>query len=298
VAGRRWFVAFAVSRKLSVVRACELLKVSRRRLGYVSVRNDAALVAQLKALALSHPRYGCRLLCATLRRSGVKVNLKRVRRLCREHGLLLKQKRRRKRLGIGAGIPCSAERPDHVWAYDFVEDRTETGRKLRILTILDEFTRECVGLEVEHRMNARFVADTLLRVFKERNVPQFIRSDNGSEFISRDLMVMLKRSGVTARHIDPGSPWQNGFNERLNGTLRNECLNLESFHNRDHARALIKLWGRGYNRERPHSSLGYQSPSEFAAAWREKHKGRCAAEDLGSAQTRDLTHGHPPVMGE
>jgi len=296
VSGRRSFVAFATNRKLSASRACGLVKVSRRRLGYASRKDDADLVARLKSLAVSHPRYGCRLLCATLRRSGVKVNLKRVRRLCRKHGLLLKRKRRRKRRGIGVGMPCRAERPDQVWAYDFVEDRTGTGRKLRILTIQDEFTRECVGLEVEYRMNARFVAGTLLRLFAERGAPQFVRSDNGSEFVARDLMVTLKRSGVTARHIDPGSPWQNGFNERLNGTLRDECLNLETFHNRDHARALVKLWGRGYNQDRPHSSLGYQTPSSFAAAWREKEQGRFAAEMLGSAQARDLSHEHPPVM--
>ncbi len=176
-----------------------------------------------------------------LRRAGERVNLKRVRRLCRKHGLLLKQKRRRKRRGIGCGIPCRAEYPNQVWAYDFVEDRTETGRKLRILTIEDEFARECVGVEVEHRMNAKFVAMTLLKLFKDRGVPRHIRSDNGPEFIARFLMRVLAIHGVEARHIEPGSPWQNGFNERFNGTLREECLKLETFHNRDHARVIVKL---------------------------------------------------------
>jgi transposase InsO family protein len=216
----------------------------------------------------------------------------------RKHGLLLKHKRRRKRRGIGSGIPCKAEFPNHVWAYDFLEDRTETGRKLRILTIEDEFTRESVSMEVEYRMNAKFVAATLLKVFEERGSPVFIRSDNGSEFIARDLMVMLKVSGVTARHIDPGSPWQNGFNERLNGSVRDECLNLETFHNRDHARALVKVYARHYNDRRPHSSLGYQTPVEFAARWEEEKGSGCAAVDLGSAQTRDLSHVHPLVVRE
>jgi putative transposase len=227
-------------------------------------------VAELKGLASAHPRYGCRRLCAVLRRrQGRAVNLKRVRRLCREHGLLLKQKRRRKRRGIGAGVPCRAEHPGHVWAYDFVEDRTEAGRKLRVLTVADEFTRECVAVEVEYRMNARYVADTLLRLFAERGAPpKFVRSDNGPEFVAEHLMRVLAGSGVEARHIEPGSPWQNGLNERFNGTLRDECLNLETFHNRDHARAMIKLFAKGYNERRPHSSLGYLTPKEFAEKWR------------------------------
>lgn len=192
VSGRRAFVAFAARRERSASRACELVKVSRRRLGYVSRKKDEELTMKLKELAAAHPRYGCRRLREMLRRDGRGVNPKRVRRLCREHGLLLKQRRRRKRRGVGIGVPCLAEHPNHVWAYDFVEDRTETGRKLRVLTVADEFTRECVT--------------------------------------------------------------------------------LETFHNRDHARAPIRLFGRRYNETRPHSSLGYQTPLEFAAAWRTKHE--------------------------
>jgi putative transposase len=248
------------------------VKVSRRRLGYVSRRGGGELAAELKGLAAAHPRYGCRRLCVMLRRQGRVVNLKRVRRLCREHGLLLKQRRRRKRRGIGCGVPCRAEFPDHVWAYDFVEDRTESGRKLRVLTVEDEFTRECVAVEVEYRMNARYVADTLLRLFAARGVPKFVRSDNGPEFVAKHLMRALAGRGVEARHIDPGSPWQNGRNERFNGSLRDECLNLETFHNRDHARALIKLYGRAYDERRPHSALGYLTPREFAERWRASHQ--------------------------
>jgi putative transposase len=271
VAGRRAFVAFARAREVSAVRACALVRVSRRRLSYASRKDDGALAAELRDLAAAHPRFGCRRLCAVLRRAGRVVNLKRVRRLCREHGLLLRQKRRRKRRGIGTGVPCKAEHPGHVWAYDFVEDRTEAGRKLRVLTVADEFTRECVAVEVEYRMNARSVAATLARLFAERGPPAFVRSDNGPEFIAKHLMRALAASGVAARHIDPGSPWQNGRNERFNGTLRDECLNLETFHNRDHARALIKLFARGYNERRPHSSLGCLTPKEFAERWAARH---------------------------
>lgn len=284
VAERRELVACFARRSVSCARACELLGICRRRLGYEPRNKDQELLERLMELAKEHPRYGVRRLHALLRREGRRVNLKRVRRLCRRHGLLLKTKRRRKRLGIGAGLPCRAEYPNHVWSYDFVEDRTESGRKLRILTVVDEFTRRCVTVEVEYRMNAQFLARTLLRLFAEQGVPAFLRSDNGPEFIARFLMRFLAIHGVTARHIDPGSPWQNGIDERFNGTLRDECLNLETFHNRDHARAIIRLFGRDYNQHRPHSALGYQTPEEFAA--------RCATAPpiggLGSAQTRDL----------
>ncbi len=247
--------------------ACELVGVSRRRLGYQPSRRDEELVQQLKTLAQAYPRYGCRHLQAMLRQQGRCVNLKRVRRLCRLHGLLLRQKRRRKRQGIGMGMPCRSAYPNHVWAYDFMEDRTDSGRKLRILTVIDEFTRQCMGIEVEHRMNAKFVARTLLKLFAERGMPKFIRSDTGSEFIAQFLMRVLSIHGVAAWHIDPGSPWQNGINERFNGTLRNECLNLETFCGLDQARALVRLYARQYNEDRPHSALDYRTPSEFEKQW-------------------------------
>lgn len=156
-----------------------------------------------------------------------------------------------------------------------MEDRTHGGRnggrKLRILTIIDEFTRRCIEVELEHRMNAKFVARTLLRLFRAWGTPKFIRSDNSSEFIARSLMGVLKAQGVEARHIDPGSPWHNGIDERFNGTLRRELLDRETFHNRDHARALVKLYGRSYTNERRHSSLGYLTPLAFDVRWRREN---------------------------
>lgn len=270
---RRGLVTLAVRRGLSVSRACGLAGVSRRRLRYASRSREDGVADRLAGLAKDNPRYGCRRLWALLRRDGRVVNLKRVRRLCRVQGLLLRPRRRRKRRGIGIGVPGRAERPGEVWAYDFVEDRTADGRKLRVLTVQDEFTRECVGVEVERRMNAKFVARTLLRLFGERGTPSFVRSDNGPEFIAKFLMRVLAIHGTGVRHIDPGSPWQNGHPERFNGSLRDECLNMETFHNRDHARALVKLFGRHYNERRPHSSLGYRTPSEFAAAWKAESAG-------------------------
>jgi putative transposase len=305
VADRRAFVKFAVTRKMSGSGACALVKVSRRRLAYVSRRNDEPMVNRLKELAASHPRYGSRRLWALLRRDGEKVNLKRVRRLCRKHGLTLRCKRRRKRRGIGIGMPCKAEHAHHTWAWDFMEDRTERGRKLRILTVEDEFTRVCLAIEVEHRMNARFVADTLMGLIAEHGAPKFIRSDNGPEFIAKYLMRKLTIHGVEARHIDPGSPWQNGINERFNGTLRDECLNMETFCNRDHARMICKVYGRDYNTLRPHSSLGYLTPKEFAESWSKMaagavDRGKSSREDSGALppNPRDLAHCPPPAVPE
>jgi putative transposase len=300
VSERRKLVPCFEKRDIPTRRACELIGISRRRLKYASKKNDADLVDRLKTLARAHPRFGVRQLWRQVRRRGVIVNLKRVRRLCRRHGLLLKQRRRRKRLGIGAGLPCRAEHPNHVWSYDFVEDRTETGRKLRILTIVDEFTRRCVELEVEYRMNAKFVARALLKQFQVHGVPRFIRSDNGPEFIARFLMNVLKLHGVEARHIDPGSPWQNGIDERFNGTLRDECLNMETFHGRDHARAVIRLWGRFYNADRPHSSLGsHITPQEFYEQCKREHASECTHKD-GSAGGggAGLSHGAPPACAK
>jgi putative transposase len=273
VAGRRAFVKFAAERKMSTRAACKLVKVSRRRLSYVSGKDDAPLAGVLKALAAAHPGYGSRRLWALLRREGRKVNLKRVRRLCRKHGLTLPARRRRKRRGIGIGQPCQAEHPHHTWAWDFMEDRTEGGRKLRILTVEDEFTRMCLTIEVEYRMNSRFVADTLMGLIAGHGAPRFIRSDNGPEFIAKYLMRLFAVHGIEARHIDPGSPWQNGRNERFNGSVRGECLNMETFASRDHARMICKVYGRQYNTERPHSSLGYLTPAEFADRYAAGHSG-------------------------
>jgi putative transposase len=305
VPGRREFVKFAQTRKLSRRRACELVKVSRRRLGYLSRRNDEKLVTHLKELALKHPSYGSRMLWGMLRQEGTKVNLKRVRRLCRKHGLTLRSKRRRKRRGIGIGVPAKAEYPNHVWAWDFMEDRTEKGRKLRILTVEDEFTRMCLTIEVEHRMSAKYVADVLMGLIAQHGIPRFIRSDNGPEFIAKHLMRVFAIHGIEARHIEPGSPWQNGLNERFNGTVRAECLNFETFDSRDHARMICKVYGRQYNSERPHSSLGYRTPKEFAQTWKRDQAAKKALSGAASSDSgalppnpRDLAHCAPPAAGE
>lgn len=264
VAGRRTFVEFAQTRRMSAAGACALVKVSRRRLGYVSRKKDDELAARLKELAMKHPRYGGRRLWALLRREGRAVNLKRVRRLCRKHGLVLRAKRRRKRRGIGIGVPCKAEHPHQVWAWDFMEDRTESGRKLRILTVEDEFTRLCLTIEVEHRMSARFVADVLMGLIAQHGAPKFIRSDNGPEFIADAIGDWLKAGAVGTIYITPGSPWENAYIESFHDKLRDECLNRELFGSLREAQVILEQWRLEYNDERPHSSLGYQTPAEYA----------------------------------
>ena len=228
------------------------------------------MIDMLKELARQYPRFGYRrlhqMLLRQVRARGQepRINVKRVHRLCVLAGLKLPVRKRRKRRGLGVQFPVGAEYPNHVWAYDFVFDWCETGRQLKFLTVVDEFTRECLEIEVDHRMGARQVGAVLERVMRRRGVPAFVRSDNGPEFIAHALQRMLAVKGVACRHIDPGSPWQNGKNERFNGTFRDECTNMETFHHRDHARAISQLFRRHYNTERPHSSLGYLTPAEFA----------------------------------
>jgi len=224
------------------------------------------MAEKLKELARRYPRFGYRRLHQMLLREAPagRVNVKRVRRLCVLAGLKLPTRRRRKRGGKGIKPPVVAEYRNHVWAYDFVFDWCENGRQLKFLTVEDEFTRESLAIEVDYRMGASRVCSVLLWLMEQRGVPGYVRSDNGPEFVAKALSRMLAVKGVACRHIDPGSPWQNGRNERFNGIFRDECLNMETFHHRDHARAVSRLFWRYYNQERPHSSLGWRTPVEFS----------------------------------
>ena len=255
--------------KISQRRACDLVGISRRRLSYRSKGEDMEWVQQLRDLAQRYPRYGYRMLHQMVKRQWIrqgrqeKLNVKRIRRLCRKYGLTLPRRKTRKRRGQGLRSPCRAEYPNHVWAYDFMYDSLANGRQLKILTVEDEYTRQALGLEVGHRMNAKVVSRTLLALFRQYGTPQYVRSDNGPEFIVQALMRELQEAGVSCRHIAPGSPWQNGKNERFNGTLRRECLDLERFGNLAHAQVIIRQYRQEYNHRRPHSSLGYHTPDEI-----------------------------------
>ncbi len=225
------------------------------------------MIEKLQELARRYPRFGYRKLHRMLLRQqpeALPINVKRVRRLCTLAGLNLPRKRRRKRRGQGVQTPVIAEFPNHVWAYDFVFDWCENGRQLKFLTLVDQYTRQCLEIEVDHRMGTKQVWQVLERVMARRGAPAFVRCDNGPEFVAKYLTRMLALRGITCPHIAPGSPRQNGKNERFNGIFRDQCTNMETFHHRDHARAFSRLFRRYDNTEQPHASLGYLTPAKFA----------------------------------
>ena len=268
---RREEARFAMQHGVPSRRACALLKVARSTLHYASrmAGRDRALRAQLRGLARQHPRYGYRRVCALLRGSGTLVNAKRVYRLWRAEGLCLPKRRSRRRIRPSGERAVPAGRPNHVWAYDFVHDSCANGQKLKILTVVDEWTRECLAVEVAGRMTAAGVIQVVQRLIQQHGAPSFIRSDNGPEFVAKAIKTWLVRSGIQTTYSEPGKPWQNGTNESFNGKLRDECLNLEWFRHRLEARVVIEQWRRQYNEQRPHSSLRYQTPTQARAGYYE-----------------------------
>jgi putative transposase len=266
VADRRDAVAFLRLKGVSERRACRLMRLGRSSLRYrPRGGRDEALRLQLREIARRHPRYGYRRAWAVLRREGWSVNLKRVHRVWKDLGLAVprRHRRRRRRGGDHDPVPVRAERPGHVWTYDFLKDHCENGQALRILTVVDEFTRECLAIEVGGSFGARRVRAVLERLFAEHNPPEWLRSDNGPEFIALALKAWLAERGSRPRYIDPGCPWQNAYGESFNGKLRDECLNLELFASRGEAAVVLEAWRLDYNMQRPHSSLGYRTPREF-----------------------------------
>ena len=238
-------------------------------------------------LAGQYGRYGYRRITAMLRREGWRVNHKRVERLWRREGLKVpakQPKRRRLWLNDGSCVRLRPQHRDHVWSYDFVYARTHDGRPLRMLTLIDEFTRECLAIDVERRLTSEQVLERLSDLFVRRGVPQYIRSDNGPEFTALKVREWLERVDVQTLFIEPGSPWENGYIESFNGKLRDELLNGEIFETLLEAKVLIERWRVEYNTIRPHSSLGYSPP---APETRQPHKATsatlqrpCAAEQL------------------
>jgi len=250
-------------------RACRLLSQCRSTQRYqVSVADDEdRLVSRVVELACEYGRYGYRRVTVLLQREGWRVNHKRVERIWRQEGLRVPKKQpRRGRLWLtdGSCLRLRPEYPNHVWSYDFVYDRTHDGRPLRLLTILDEHTRECLAIAVDRRMDSRKVLSLLGKLFVRHGVPAYIRSDNGPEFTARSVRTWLSRLEVGTLFIEPGSPWENGYIESFNGKLRDELLNREIFYTLKEARVLIEQWRREYNHFRPHSSLGYRPPAPEA----------------------------------
>jgi putative transposase len=230
--------------------------------------DEAALTEDIIALARQYGRYGYRRVTALLRDAGWHVNRKRVERIWRREGLKVPQKQpKRGRLWLNDGscIRLRPEYPGHVWSYDFVEGRTHDGRKFRILSIIDEASRECLALPVARRLRSEDVLAALAELFVTRGPPAHIRSDNGPEFIANAVQQWLAKIGVKTLYITPGSPWENGYCESFNGSMRDELLNGEIFYTLAEAQILIEAWRRHYNTVRPHSSLGYRPPAPEAA---------------------------------
>lgn len=256
-----------VQRGLSPSRACRLVQLPRATFQY-QPRPDrnAELLAEVRALAAKHPRYGYRRIQALLRRKQ-RVNKKRIHRLWQRARLQVRQRPRKRRRPVGNGRPVKATYPGHVGTDDVLEDRGQTGPVLRILTVMDEFTREGLAIEVATSIPATRVITILERLVAAHGAPAYIRSDNGPEFVALALRGWLASQQVTTLYIDPGCPWQNGYGASFNGTVGDECLNLYVFGAVTEARVRLAGLRQHDNTERPHSSLGYRSPIEFKRDW-------------------------------
>jgi len=240
------------------------LGVARSTLNYKAVQHDDdALRLAMIRLAKAYGRYGYRKITQLLHIEGWKVNHKRVERLWREEGLQLPQRhKKRKRLyhKDSSVIRLRPQHSNHIWSIDFVHDKLTNGRSYKMLTAIDEYTREALCVAVRPKMNANDVLDVLFDLILKRGKPRFIRSDNGPEFIAEHLQTWLRKVGIEPIQIYPGSPWENGYNERFNGTLRNEVLNAEWFHSVHQAQTAINVWLRQYNHIRPHHGLNMRPP--------------------------------------
>jgi putative transposase len=264
---RRQQVAYAVRRGLSSRRACALLSVARSTLGYKSrleVR-DAPAVVVMRELAGQYPRYGYRRIQIFLRRAGHAMSAARTHRLWRQAGLQVPRRRPRRRVATGRPRPVPASGANHVWAYDFVFDTCANGQTLKCLTVIDEWTRECLAIDVAGGIRSGRVIEVLAQLVSVHGAPRYLRSDNGPEFVAGAILRWLQEAGIETALIDPGKPWQNGADESFNGKFRDEFLTLQWFRHRVDAKVGTELWRRHYNEVRPHSSLGYLTPLEFKA---------------------------------
>jgi putative transposase len=263
-----------------IIHVCKLLHISERRACRVLSQARATqrhipgiggeenrLTARIVELATKYGRYGYRRITALLRSESWRVNHKRVERIWRREGLKVPKKQpKRGRLWLNDGscVRLRPEHKDHVWSYDFVIARTADGRAFRILTMLDEFTRECLAMLVNRHITSRDVIDQLFQLFVLRGIPENIRSDNGPEFTAREIRRWLARIGVKTLFIERGSPWENGYIESFNGKMRDELINREVFNTLTEAKVLIEAWRKEYNEVRPHSSLKYRPPAPEA----------------------------------
>ncbi len=267
-------VVFLKTKEVSERRSCQLVLLARSTCQYRIKREpDEKFEKQIKELAFAHPRYGYRRVHALLKKGGQAVNRKRVVRVWQKFGLQVpRPKKTRKRVRERQPVMPAASRPNEVWTYDFVFDRDAAGRRLKLLTLMDEFSREGLAIRVGRSFRAAQVKEVLREVGQRRGYPKFLRSDNGSEFIAGIIKEFLAENNVKAAYIEPGSPWQNGKGESFNGKFRDECLRMEIFGNWREAAVVSGQWRKFYNSERPHSSLGYQTPNEFKRDWEKRQR--------------------------
>lgn len=247
--------------------ACRLVGIARSSQRYAArpTADRSRLREAVVALARQHRRYGYRRITALLQRQGERVNHKRVWAIWQEERLSLPRRRPRRRRLAQEQRPTTAAYRTHVWTYDFLFDRTARGQTLKILTVLDEYTRQCHAIRVGRRLDSVAVVVALAELFRRHGAPTYPRSDNGGEFIAAHLRAWLAWQGIGTIHIAPGHPWENGYAESFNGRFRDECLSEEVFWHEQHAQVVVERWRRHYNEERPHSALGYRTPAEVAA---------------------------------
>ena len=267
VPARRKQVTYGRERGLSVRRACTLFSVARSALGYCGQKalKDAEVIERMRRLSAQYPRYGYRRIRIFLARDGYPMSVGRTYRLWRLAKLQVPRKRGRRRVALSRPRPQAPTAMNQVWSYDFVFDRAANGQQLKCLTVTDEFTKEGLAIDVDGGIRSPRVIEVLSRLVSERGAPKFLRSDNGPEFVSRKLLSWIVTQKIDIALIEPGEPWQNGVGESFNGKFRDECLSLEWFRSRAEAKVVIESWRQHYNEVRPHSSLGYLTPTAFAA---------------------------------
>ena len=267
-AQKKQAVEYVVDQGLcSVRRACGYLGLHRSTYRYrlkQPLPQQVQLHHRIVALSWQYPRYGYRRIRALLAREGWSVSRKQVQRIRRKEGLKVRPKPKRiPRHGVSTGLPIEATHRNHVWTWDFIFDRTDKGSTLKMLTMLDEYTRQCLAIRVERQIKSGQVLATLWQAMMAYGLPEHIRSDNGTEFIAGKIQRWLHENQIKTLYIEPGSPWQNGYIESFHSRFRDECLNREWLLNLREARVVIEDWRQHYNTERPHSRLGYLSPEDY-----------------------------------
>lgn len=258
-------MGFAVSRGLSQRKACALLSVVRSALNYTSkmLEKDAPVLAAMCTLSAQYPRFGYRRVHVFLDRQDCEMGHGRALRLWQKGGIQVPRKRSRKRVASGRPGVYALTGAGQVWAYDFVQDSCANGQRLKCLTVMDEFTKVSLAIDVAGSIRSGRVVEVLSKLVSQNGAPRYFRSDNGPEFVSRAILRWSQSENIDIAFIDPGKPWQYGVDGSFKGKFRDECLNLEWFRNRTEAKVVIEQWRQHYNGVRPHSSLGYLTPNEF-----------------------------------